>query len=211
MELLTRNSKIKKSKRRTFNFGIPAYRSANGFKTCPNAAACAIGCYATMGAYRFSNVARVFEERLTATQSPDFEARMIEEIVSKRAERIRIHDSGDFYSLEYAQRWISIMNALPNVEFYAYIKMVSLFEGLKKDGKVPSNFRLIYSYGGTQDKLIQPAIQAHSRVFSSLKELRAAGYADVSKQDDKALTNDKVGLVYHGGKSYSNTNWSKVK
>lgn len=47
---LVQNSKIKKmSGPKTFNWGIPAYQSANGFKTCPNAAACAKGCYATMG------------------------------------------------------------------------------------------------------------------------------------------------------------------
>ena len=128
MYLLTRNSKIKKSEKRTFNFGIPAYKSASGMFTCPNAGACAKGCYALAGAYRFSNVAQAFERRLAVTQSNEFIDLMLKEIDANRAERIRIHDSGDFYSEEYLQRWLTIMRARPNVEFYAYTKMITMFK-----------------------------------------------------------------------------------
>jgi hypothetical protein len=211
--LLTQNSKIKKmSGPRTFNFGIPAYRSATGFNTCPKAGACAAGCYATMGAYRFSNVAKAFEERLTATLSVDFVALMSAEIEKKRAERVRIHDSGDFYSAEYAQKWFSIMRANPNVAFYAYTKQVLLFKGFQKTGAVPPNFTLIFSFGGTEDKKIDVKTDRHSWVFSSLEELQAAGYAAAHEDDAVALgTNPKIGLVYHGNKNLENTNWSKVK
>ena len=128
MQLLTRNSKIRKSEKRTFNFGIPAYQSTTGLKTCPNAGACAKGCYALAGAYRFSNVAQAFERRLAVTQSNEFIDLMLKEIDANRAERIRIHDSGDFYSEEYLQRWLKIIRARPHVEFYAYTKMISLFK-----------------------------------------------------------------------------------
>ena len=209
MQLLTQNSKIKKSKKRTFNFGIPAYKSANGMFTCPNAGACAKGCYALAGAYRFSNVARTFEARLALTQSNEFIDAMLKEIDDKRAERIRIHDSGDFYSEEYLDKWISIMQARPNVEFYAYTKMVSMFKRRAKD--LPKNFKLVFSFGGTEDKLIDVTNDRHSLVFESLEDLKRAGYADASNQDDIALgKNPRIGLVYHGTKNIENTNWSKV-
>lgn len=213
VNLLTQNSKIKKSKdKRTFNFGIPAYQAKSGFKTCPNAAACAIGCYATQGAYTFGNVKPVFEARLKATQSANFEALIQSELNSKRVERLRIHDAGDFYSLEYAERWLKIINANPTIEFYAYTKMVLMFKQLKLAGRIPANFILIYSFGGTQDKLIDVNVDRHSRVFTTVKELKAAGYVDTSKNDRNALTaNPKVGLVYHGTKSYKNTHWDRVK
>lgn len=207
--LLVRNSKIKKSKYRTFNFGIPAYKSASGMFTCPNAGACAKGCYALAGAYRFSNVAQAFERRLTITQSEDFVRIMLQDIDKNRAERIRIHDSGDFYSEEYLDKWLEIVRARPNVQFYAYTKMVSLFKRRLKD--IPSNFVVIFSFGGTEDKLIDVSKDRHSLVFTSLKELKSRGYANASEQDDIALgKNPKIGLVYHGTKNIENTDWNKV-
>ena len=206
---LVRNSKIKKSAKRTFNFGIPAYLSSTGLKTCPNAGACAKGCYALAGAYRFSNVAQAFERRLAATQSDSFIDAMLSDIDKQRAERIRIHDSGDFYNEEYLDRWLKIMRARPHVEFYAYTKMVSLFNRRKND--LPKNFTLIYSFGGTEDKLIDVDKDRHSLVFETVAQLKACGYADASNQDDIALgKNPKIGLVYHGTKNIENTKWSKV-
>jgi hypothetical protein len=208
--LLTRNSKIRKSKYRTFNFGIPAYLSASGVKTCPNAGACAKGCYALAGAYLFSNVAQAFERRLAVTQSSEFVELMLKEIDLNKAERIRIHDSGDFYNEEYLDKWLSIIKARPRVQFYAYTKMVSLFKRRLKD--IPSNFKVIFSFGGTEDKLIDVKRDRHSLVFTSLKELKSRGYANASEQDDIALgTNPRIGLVYHGTKNIENTNWTKVK
>lgn len=208
--LLTRNSKIRKSKKRTFNFGIPAFLSTSGLKTCPNAGACAKGCYALAGAYRFSNVAQAFERRLAVTQSADFVPLMLREIDLNRAERIRIHDSGDFFNEEYLYKWLTIMELRPNVEFYAYTKMVSMFK--KLTDKLPKNFTVIFSFGGTEDKLIDVTTDRHSLVFESVEQLNAAGYADASNQDDVALgSNPNIGLVYHGTKNIENTNWQKVK
>lgn len=207
--LLTRNSKIRKSKKRTFNFGIPAFLSNSGLKTCPNAGACAKGCYALAGAYRFSIVAQAFEWRLAVTQSTDFVPIMLREIDFTRAERIRIHDSGDFYSEEYLNKWLCIINSRPQVEFYAYTKMVSLFNRRKRD--IPKNFVLVYSFGGTEDKLIDVTKDRHSLVFTSLQSLKRAGYANASEQDDVALgSNPRIGLIYHGIKNIENTDWQKV-
>lgn len=210
---LTQNSKMKKSTgKKTYNWGIPAYRSSDGFKTCPNAAACAKGCYATMGAYLFSNVAKVFEQRLKLAQSPNFVLIMNAEIKRRNVEKLRIHDSGDFFSVEYLERWLAIMRANPQCTFYAYTKMVSILKQYQADGLVPDNFIVIYSYGGTEDKLINRETDRHSWVFSSVYALRKQGYANASENDAIATgKNPKIGLVYHGTKNLDNTDWSKVK
>lgn len=210
---LTQNSKMKKmSGAKTYNWGIPAYQAKDGFKTCPNAAACAKGCYATQGAYKFSNVAKVFEARLKLAQSPNFANIIHDEIRRRKVERLRIHDSGDFFSAEYLERWLFIIRANPSVQFYAYTKMVSMLKQYTLDGLIPSNFTVIYSYGGTEDKLIDKNIDRHSWVFSSVEALQNAGYADAHVDDSVATeTNPKIGLVYHGTKNYANTNWDKVK
>lgn len=215
MELLTKNSKIAKTKSvRAYNFGIPAFRSAKGFATCPFAGSCAKGCYATQGAYRFSNVAQAFEKRLALTRDRDkFFKAMCDEIRQKRAERIRVHDSGDFYNPEYLQTWLDIAHAFPGVTFYAYTKSVQWVKDAQAAGHIPSNFTFVFSYGGRQDNLIDKARDRHSWVFSSHDALKAAGYADTSETDDNAADAGIrcIGLVYHGTKKIENTDWLKLK
>ena len=102
MELLTQNSKLKKTSKlnnvRVFNFGIPAQ------DTCIWAGECKKFCYASKGAYIWSNVKPAFERRLEATKQDNFPQLMIAEITKKKATHVRIHDSGDFYSREYIQK-----------------------------------------------------------------------------------------------------------
>lgn len=210
---LTQNTKIKKmSGLKTYNWGIPAYKAKDGFATCPNAAACAKGCYATMGAYMFSNVAKVFESRLKLARSPRFIKIIHAEIKRHNIQRLRIHDSGDFFNKAYLEQWLNIIKANPQCQFYAYTKMVSMFKEYALDGLIPDNFIVIYSYGGTEDKLIDKNTDRHSWVFSSVEALQTAGYADAHLDDSVATDNNpKIGLVYHGTKNYDNTDWFKVK
>ncbi len=222
---LSQNAKMRRSEGpyMIFNWGIPAFRSETGLKTCPNAGLCAVGCYARSGAYLFSNVAKKFEERLVLAQSPGFVDELIGEILEaniKAARKgkkclIRIHDSGDFFSDEYTYKWFKIAQKLPDVSFYAYTKQVQYFKDLFKlygeDLVKPKNLTLIYSYGGKQDDLIDPERDRHSRVFENEADLIEAGYADASHNDLVALDeNIKIGLIYHGNKNYANTKWSSV-
>ena len=213
-ELLVKNAKIANSNTSeylVYNFGLPAYQSAAGLKTCPAAGKCAVGCYAKQGAYVWTPVARAYEYRLAASLQSDFVSKMCDTIAvklksadrSKKQLVIRIHDSGDFYNLEYTKKWLKIISAFPNVHFYAYTKQVLLFNKLKKSGVIPDNFKLIYSEGGVFDKLINQRTDRHSRVFLSLAALKAAGYANAHENDLVAALgkSNKIGLVYHGHKS----------
>lgn len=226
MNLLSQNAKMKKSSQNgieLYNFGIPAFRSETGLATCPNAGHCASGCYARSGTYNFSNVARAYEARLQVTQSDTFVMVMIAEVNLKliqarskgRSCLIRIHDSGDFYSKDYAKKWFTIMKHFANdtdCKFYAYTKMVTMFEELKSQNEIPNNFNIIYSYGGKQDSQIDTTKHRHSKVFENETDLLAQGYSDASNDDLVAAlgSNPKIGLVYHGTKKYTNTTWSKV-
>lgn len=203
---LTQNSKLKKiSGLKTFNWGIPAV------KTCPQAGVCKLGCYADMGAYKFSNVAAVFQKRLDLTKTPEFVNTINAEITRRKIKRVRIHDSGDFYSAEYIEKWIQIMKLHPTVEFYAYTKMVEMFKELDRINYIPNNFTYILSYGGRQDHMIDPTKDRHSIVFETKEQLNGLGYIDASKDDAQALQgNSRVGLVYHGTKNFANTEWNPV-
>lgn len=217
---LKQNGKMIKTMKETgkavFNFGIPAFRSASGLMTCPNASNCVNGCYARSGTYRFKNTLNAYETRLTATQADNFVDLMNAEI--KYYARvynnlfIRIHDSGDFYSQEYAFKWFEIMRQNPAVKFYAYTKMISMFTDFKLLGIIPENFTVIYSFGGKEDYLIDRSTDRHAYVFSSSNELDAMGYANGTDNDMIAAEgkSNKIGLVYHGVKNYENTNWAMI-
>lgn len=172
---------------------------------CPMAGACKSYCYATVGQQAFRNGVLRRARAFLATQHADFVANMSDEIakaVRKGAKAVRVHDSGDFYSYDYMLKWFAIAEQFPNVRFYAYTKMVGLVQMAYKAGLVPSNFRLIQSLGGIADSRIDRSLP-HSRIFSSLEDLLAAGYADASNSDSPAAfgTSPLIGLVIHGAKS----------
>lgn len=192
MELLTQNGKLKKTSKvtglRVYNFGIPAQ------DTCLWAGECKKYCYASKGAYIWSNVKPAFERRLDATKQDNFAQVMIAEIVRRKANVIRIHDSGDFYSREYLHKWFKVMDSLPQVKFYAYSKSLPLLQG----EQLPDNFTLIKSEGGKRDDLIDPSVDRHARIFKTEAELIAAGYANASNNDLIAIdSNPKIGLLAH--------------
>lgn len=216
-KLLTQNSKIKKTSESNgialFNFGTPALRSKRtGMVTCPMAGLCASACYAQHGAYSWPTVNNAYEERLAISLTDDFIPLMnaeikLEQLRNKLPMFIRIHDSADYYSEEYFNKWLTIMRNNPNVQFYAYSKMVSLH----KRTELPSNYTVIFSLGGKEDSLIDLESDRHSKVFES-HESFGSGYINATNDDIMAIStlSNKIGLVYHGKRKFSNTTWRNV-
>jgi hypothetical protein len=206
MVLLTQNSKLKKTSKKTgtkiLSFGLPAV------KTCPMAGACKAGCYATAGAYRFKQARAARKARYELTLTDEFVPAMIAEIKKRKPTHVRIHDSGDFYNIDYIGKWFQIIKQFPHVTFYAYTKQVVIFAVLDAVNAMPLNLILIYSYGGKQDKCIIPGRDRHCKVFETIEELENAGYVNGTENDLVAIgPNKKIGLVYHGTKSFYKTDW----
>jgi len=159
--LLTQNSKLKttsiENNAKIYNFGIPAK------KTCFGADKCKSFCYADKGMYLFAKKAQ--HSRFELSKTDDFCLAMLIDIIEKGLTHVRIHDSGDFYSREYLHKWFKIIEALPHVTFYAYTKAIPLFMG----EILPTNFTVIYSYGGKFDYMINPDTDRHSKIFSDAK------------------------------------------
>jgi len=201
MNLLTQNSKLKKTSKelgvRVFNFGIPAYKSASGKLTCPFADKCVKFCYARKGAYIWSNVKPAFEKRYELSKTDRFVSEMYNEIVKKRPDYVRVHDSGDYYSKAYLKKWIDIALLFPEVKFYSYTNSVLML----KKADLPSNFDVIFSDSGKQRNHIDAIHDRHTKIFKSEADLEAAGYANASKIDLYATKwfnkTNKVGLVFH--------------
>ena len=201
MNILTQNGKLKKTsdvlKVRAFNFGIPAYRSASGKVTCPMAGKCVSFCYAKKGAYTWSNVKPAFEKRYELSKTDKFITKITAEIILKEPDYIRIHDSGDYYSKEYLNKWIEIAKRNSDVRFYSYTNSVQML----KNVDLPDNFDVIFSSSGKQVDLINKDIDRHSEIFKTESELLEKGYVDASKIDLYATkwfsNNNKIGLIYH--------------
>lgn len=201
------NTKLKKDGIVSFN--IPAFRLNDGFKTCPNAGACALVCYALQGRYIMASVAKPRDHNIAWLRShsmDDFVKVMVEDIGNLHPmwTRIRVHDSGDFYSEAYLEAWLAIARACPSMKFYAYTKMVSMTAA--KRGDIPDNFTIVQSVGGKEDRLIDKAYP-HSVIFPTQEELESAGYIDGTKSDRPAFEGQvKIGLVYHGTKGLTENN-----
>jgi hypothetical protein len=201
MNLLTQNTKLKRTSKnlglRVFNFGIPAYKSASGKLTCPMADACVKFCYAKKGAYIWSNVQPAFEKRYQLSKTDKFVEAMNTEIRKKKPDYIRVHDSGDYYSRAYLQKWIQVAIHNPDVKFYSYTNMVDLM----LNTSLPDNYDIIFSDSGKQKHLINEKKHRHTKIFDSVDDLVNSGYVNASKIDLYATKwfskNKKIGLVFH--------------
>jgi hypothetical protein len=123
---------------------------------------------------------------------------MIAEIKKKRADYVRVHDSGDYYSKAYLAKWLEIARQLPDVKFYSYTNMIQMFN----DAELPANYDVIYSNSGKQKDLINKRKHRHTEIFKTKLDLTNAGYANASEYDLEATkwfspNNKNVGLIYH--------------
>lgn len=182
-------------------FGIPAdyafVHNGVAHNTCPGAGPCRGVCFAKQGRYIMGAVRDNRIDNLMESMKDTFVDDVVAAIKKRRTyNTIRVHDSGDFYSQEYLDKWYAIARALPHIVFYAYTK--TLFLDLHTHR--PDNFRLVQSLGGLHDDKVDLS-QPHSRIFSSEAARDAAGYIDGNINDLPALEGVvNIGLVYHGVK-----------
>jgi len=87
------------------------------------------------------------------------------------------------------------MDACPGARFYCYTKEVERFRRLVEPDP-PINFAWIYSFGGTQDVLLDELVDRVADVFPTAAALQAAGYHDQSGSDLLAVDGPApVGIV----------------
>ncbi len=156
-------------------------------KTCPMATEfCKANCYALKAEKQYKNVVPQARKRnLKASQQESFVSDMIGLIAKgqKKINQFRIHESGDFYSQIYIDRWFMIAKEFPSITFYAYTKSFHLdFSGK------PSNFVLIASFDESTTErarmLYNMKKEAFDNTFSIVgKSEKASCVQDCSKCD----------------------------
>jgi len=159
---------------------------------------CVKFCYARKGFYTWSNVNKAHEERYEFSKTDKFVPAMINDIKRKKADYVRVHDAGDYYSKAYLNKWLEIMKALPEVRFYSYTNMVDLINKADR----PENFDVIFSNSGKQTHLIDRNKDRYTEIFTSKQNLIRANYVNASKIDLFATKwfspkNNKIGLIFH--------------
>jgi len=152
--------------------------------TCPSAKECLVKVDKDTGKMENkSNAYRCYAasaERFPAVRNSrwiNFELSKIEiPELPKNCKAVRIHASGDFYSQEYFNKWVSYCKENKEVEFWAYTKSLNYWVKRIKD--IPNNLTLTASYGGKHDNLIKEYKLKNAIVINEYKEDKPIDYND---------------------------------
>lgn len=129
--------------------------------TCPGADECKNDCYARKGNYVKNKASSINQQRILNYILNDYngykeelKATLQLKYIQNKKQGIqtvlRFNDSGDMLSPKYFQMAADLARSMPEVLFYGYTKSVSVAKTIK----MPDNFVMNYSMGGTQDNLI---------------------------------------------------------
>ena len=84
-----------------------------------------------------------------------------------------------------------ICRARPDTNFYAYSKEIDRFRRLVEPNP-PPNFLWVFSYGGTQDAALNPAVDRVADVFPNEAAIAAAGWASQEASDLLAVLGPRL-------------------
>jgi hypothetical protein len=101
---------------------------------------CSKFCYAKQAELQYPYVLPCRKKNLEDSKKKTFEIEMMASIFKRKRKYFRIHESGDFYSQAYLNKWITICKALPQVKFLTFTKAFKL-----DFSKVPSNLKIMLS------------------------------------------------------------------
>ncbi len=121
---------------------------------------------------------------------------LIQESMPKKAEKIRIHVSGDFFNQSYFDAWIKVANLNPNVVFYAYTKSVRYW--VNRISSIPDNMKLTSSVGGKDDSIIDQEGLKKALVVYSEEQANSMGL-EIDHDDSHAYGDSgSFALLLHG-------------
>ena len=88
------------------------------------------GCYAAKAQVRFPKALEYRERMLERSKSKEFTDNIVDELNKSKKDfkAVRIHESGEFYSQEYLNKWVEIAKRLPSIRFYAFTKRKKDFD-----------------------------------------------------------------------------------
>lgn len=95
------------------------------------------------------------------------------ECMPAKARIVRIHVAGDFFNQSYFDGWINFAARKFNVQFYAFTKSLPLW--VLRQSNIPKNLKLIASYGGKYDSMIERYKLRSAKVVDSIADAQRLG------------------------------------
>lgn len=122
-------------------------------RTCPGSTPqCRANCYACKAESAYPDVLPCRSRNLAVSRQDGFVVAMVVILGRRKSDYVRIHESGDFYSQAYLDKWIAICRALPGKTFLAFTKSFHLDYSDK-----PSNLVIVWSIWPDTDLTRVPA------------------------------------------------------
>jgi hypothetical protein len=127
---------------------------------------------------------------------------------TRKVKLVRIHESGDFYSLAYLQAWVKVAQANPDLKFYCYSKSLHIFQEFGV-ANLPENFYLTASYGGAFDSMIDAGLfPRYSKVVMTDADADALGL-EVDHDDSHCFGDAPFALLVHSTQP-KGSDWGKA-
>ena len=219
MNLLKMSKGNKKLSKDTLILSLPAGKTCLGANECKafvevnkdnkrilkRGNECLFTCFAASEELRYPNVfnSRKYNFDLINSYVLNNDLKGLTELINesiqvkkKNVNKVRIHESGDFYHPLYLEAFKNVAKINKDNIFYCYSKSLKLF----LDNTLPNNFFLTASYGGKYDYLIKDNFKRFSKVVFSVEEALRLGLP--IDTDDSHCYEDKgkngFGLLLHG-------------
>jgi hypothetical protein len=192
-----------------YTFSLPAGYSCPGAKECLSRAGrhgsgikdgleTKFRCFAASDEAQYKNTReqRWHNFDLLKGKSTEEMAELIEASLPKKANLIRVHVSGDFFSPQYFDAWMQVARKNPLRTFYAYTKSLHIW--VDRLDSIPSNFALNASRGGIHDWLIGTYKLKSAEVVFTIEEAERKGL-EIDHDDSHAYkSGDSFALLIHG-------------
>ena len=168
---------------------------------------CVFTCFAASEELRYPNVfnSRKYNFDLINSYVMNKDLKGLTELINesiqvkkKNVNKVRIHESGDFYNRLYLEAWKNVAKLNKDLIFYCYSKSLLFFPSNRS---IPNNFYMTASYGGKYDYLIDRGyFKRFSKVVFSESEALKLGLS--IDTDDSHCYEDKgkngFSLLLHG-------------
>ena len=133
----------KPSKMPGYSTSLPAQACILGAKLAKVAGSVCASCYALKGHYLYPDVKAGLQRRLEALHNPQWVegmTKLVGHYTDPKDPYFRIHDSGDFQSVEHVLQWVAVARALPWVKMWAPSREVAMVKMARAmAGDWPSN------------------------------------------------------------------------
>lgn len=127
--------------------------------------------------------------------------RLILESLPHNLKICRLHVGGDFFSQNYFDAWNTVAKIRDDAIFYGYTKALPYY--VARLGDMPTNFRLIASYGGRYDSMIDQYNLPSAKVVFTEKQAEDMGL-ELDTDDSHAFYGKTFALMIHGTQTKEN-------